>query len=504
MISSLHRKVIFAFLLVTITGNFVFAGNSEKDRNDALNKLELFLSQIPNDFHQLRIGLDPTKVSTLGLQNDDFMDYVYLLDTALVYSTQNQPERYTYSYDEELNMTIILQKRMVNQEWVNNAFESIDYNDVNQAVLSTSKFWNGSTYENGGRTAFTYDESNLLAEEVEQVWDGDWENESRITYSRYPNGMEAARLVETWDGTDWENQSNQIIIRNDQGTIEEITFQVWQVDGWENTFKIQNVLLSETLIDSSYTKTFEEGSWVNLYVEAYEFNAQNWLDNVTGSFWVEGSWVNDIFAEYTYNNNGQVDVGIIKSWENDQWLNDARSTYYYNNWNRYQSIIEEEWDGSQWVNASYDNYSFDANGNALEGEIYQWVDGGWLSVQDEPIALTYNYGFEEQVFNGFLVEAAYRSVLVGEAELPAVAQDDLLKLWPNPVSDVIHLHIDNLGEAASVAIYDLAGKMVLEIKQAYKAGNEININVADLEPGLYLLYVQTRGQQLKNKFIKTL
>jgi len=438
----------------------------------------------------------------LGAQSEDFMDYVYLLDTALVYSTQNDPERYTYTYDDELNMTIILQKRMVNQEWVNNAFESIDYNESNLPVLSTLKFWNGSTYENGGRTAFTYDELNLLAEEIEQVWVGDWENETRTTYSRYPNGMEAARLVETWDGTDWENQSNQIIIRNDQGTIEEITFQVWQGDGWENTFKIQNVLLSETLIDSSYTKTFEEGSWIDLYVEAYEYNTQNWLDNVTGCFWIEGSWVNDIFAEYTYNNNGQVDVGITKSWENDQWLNSERSNFYYNNWGKYQSIISETWDGSQWVNASYDNYSFDGNGNALEGEIYQWVDGGWLSIQDAPILMTYNYGFEEQIFNGFLVEAAYRSVLVGEAEMPMVAQDNHMILMPNPVADFIQLQLDEPVENAVIAIYDLTGKKLLEIQEARLSDNETIIHVAGLEPGLYILTLKTEYQYYNNKFIK--
>jgi hypothetical protein len=502
MLYSLPKKMIIALLLVATSSNYLFAGKFETNQEDPLSKLEHFLSQIPDNYHNLRIGLDPAKVLRLGAQSEEFMDYVYLLDTAIVYSTQNQPERYTYSYDEELNMIIILQKRFVNDDWVNNSFVNIDYNDVSQPILSTSKYWNGSTYENGGRTAFTYDESNLLAEEIEQVWVGDWENESRITYSRYPNGMEAARLVETWDGTDWENQSNQIIIRNDQGTIEEITYQVWQIDGWENTFKIQNVLLSEPLIDSTYSKTFEEGNWVDLYVEAYEYNTQNWLDNYTGSFWVEGSWVNDIFAEYTYNNSGQVDIGIIKSWENDQWLNNARSTFYYNNWNRYQSIIQEAWDGSQWVNASYDNYSFDANGNALEGEIYQWIDGGWLSVQDEPITLTYNYGFEEQVFNGFLVEAAYRSVLVGEGELSMDGLDEQLKMWPNPVSDFIQLQLDEPVENAVIAIYDFAGKKILEFQEAHFTRSETNISVSDLEPGLYILTLKTEYQSYNNKFIK--
>ncbi|MBG0781545.1 MAG: T9SS type A sorting domain-containing protein [Bacteroidales bacterium] len=496
--------MIIALLLVVTTSNYLFAGKLETDKEDPLSKLEQFLSQIPDDYHKLRIGLDPAKVLRLGAQSEGVMDYVYLLDTALVYSTQNQPERYTYSYDDELNMIIILQKRFLNDDWVNNAFESIDYNEISQPILSTSKYWNGSTYENGGRTAFTYDESNLLEVLIEQVWEGDWENVTRETYSRYPNGLEAAILLELWDGSDWENQTNQVIIRNDQGTIEQITFQIWDGDGWINSFKLQNVISNDIIIDSTYTMAFESGTWVNIYVEAYEFNAQNRIENVTGSFWIDDAWVNDYQAEYNYNSAGLVDVGILKSWENNQWLNTEKSTFYYNNWNKYQSIIKEVWDGAQWVNASYDNYSFDGNGNALEGEIYQWVDGGWLSIQDEPIVMTYNYGFEEQTFIGFLVEAAYRSVLVGEAELTMVAQDDLMKLWPNPVSDVIHIQLDNTVEFTSATIYDLAGKKVLEIQQAPNSGNEININVADLEPGLYLLIAQSSTQQLKKKFVKTL
>jgi hypothetical protein len=72
-----------------------------------------------------------------------------------------------------------------------------------------------------------------------------------------------------------------------------------------------------------------------------------------------------------------------------------------------------------------------------------------------------------------------------------------LAFYPNPVSDVLHLQLDNMGTYASYSIYDVNGKQVIKELLDSK-----EIKVADLNSGVYFIHLNRVDGILKATFIK--
>ncbi len=88
---------------------------------------------------------------------------------------------------------------------------------------------------------------------------------------------------------------------------------------------------------------------------------------------------------------------------------------------------------------------------------------------------------------------ARTSLTVAEDNVSSVIESDdqstLLKVWPNPVAEVLNLEVNNLkaGEH-QVNIFDVAGKVVHSAALHFQSGEEVaRIEVAHLQPGLYIV-----------------
>lgn len=73
-----------------------------------------------------------------------------------------------------------------------------------------------------------------------------------------------------------------------------------------------------------------------------------------------------------------------------------------------------------------------------------------------------------------------------------------LAVWPNPAQEV--LHVRQAGEVIDVAVYDLSGRELLRLTPA--PGEEVQVPVADLQAGTYLLRVRTAREVKTTQFIK--
>lgn len=73
-----------------------------------------------------------------------------------------------------------------------------------------------------------------------------------------------------------------------------------------------------------------------------------------------------------------------------------------------------------------------------------------------------------------------------------------LAVWPNPAQEV--LHVRQAGEVIDVAVYDLSGRELLRLTPA--PGEEIQVPVADLQAGTYLLRVRMAREVKTTQFIK--
>lgn len=76
-----------------------------------------------------------------------------------------------------------------------------------------------------------------------------------------------------------------------------------------------------------------------------------------------------------------------------------------------------------------------------------------------------------------------------------------IKVFPNPATDVVNiLGLQNVSQA-SIHISDIYGNTILFYQWEIK-NNALNIPIADLEKGIYMISIESLEQQVATKFIK--
>ncbi len=75
-----------------------------------------------------------------------------------------------------------------------------------------------------------------------------------------------------------------------------------------------------------------------------------------------------------------------------------------------------------------------------------------------------------------------------------------LTLSPNPAKDILNIRIDS-DEFQQLSIQDVSGKLVVN-KAIQFSGNQYNLDIRDLEKGVYFLTLTNGDRTLQEKFIK--
>ena len=80
-----------------------------------------------------------------------------------------------------------------------------------------------------------------------------------------------------------------------------------------------------------------------------------------------------------------------------------------------------------------------------------------------------------------------------------------LKVYPNPVSDVLHISVGNGEKLLNVAVYDVVGKRVLNMVRNQLLGDVANLDTSHLQNGVYLVKIKTNnGQAVQEIFVNWL
>lgn len=151
------------------------------------------------------------------------------------------------------------------------------------------------------------------------------------------------------------------------------------------------------------------------------------------------------------------------------------------------------------IGSSGSDYIWEVNGgNIVSGQGSNSIVVLWSNTGNATVQLT------ETSASGCTAVSAPLNIVINEctgiAEKPGIA----LKIYPNPVNEVMHIDGTSLqGEIITVQIFDLAGKRVRIVDPTEYPGNSLSaITVSSLEPGAYLLQITTSSNNYKAKFIK--
>ncbi|MBL0340907.1 MAG: T9SS type A sorting domain-containing protein [Bacteroidetes bacterium] len=149
---------------------------------------------------------------------------------------------------------------------------------------------------------------------------------------------------------------------------------------------------------------------------------------------------------------------------------------------------------------------------AAAGYSYQWKKRTNGNYVDIPLATNQSYTatatgkykvFVTNNSTGCTVSSAAKTVnvncrLVGESN----AEFDV-EVYPNPFQSQFTISLpDEWNESITVMLYDLSGRLVYQLESATLEGNELDLSVAHLKNGTYMLQVIANDEQFKRVIVK--
>jgi hypothetical protein len=397
-------------------------------------------------------------------------------------------------------------------QWLN--FDTAQYVYMNGRLRSETKSFFGFPL---ARTFYSYDAAGRQTGITNQEWTSTaWQNETRDTLAFNSNGDLTLRANLEWNPltSQWDSvfRTRVVITYNASNQpLLETTVQKDFGTPLETTDRNQYFYGSGRLIGLTYS-FFDtlSSSFEKIDSTFYSYGTNNQLNQGTifGFFGtiatpverfiniVWNVWNGNIFtslpSSYTYQeHNGTTFVttsnytfqylGFGSSLMTEDFVdpltNDARYWEYYDPQFNYRGNKSEERAGSNWVITGQDSTSitYDA-----QNRITETISIFWSPLNSQ---LTNSL---RRIYFG-----TYTQIL-GTDEPISLNTD--ISLYPNPAKDVLHLKTDS--EIVSIDVFDTQGRKVLQ------SGNGLNLDISRLQPGLYLVLVQTSLYTKNLNFIK--
>ncbi|MBC5863398.1 RCC1 domain-containing protein [Flavobacterium turcicum] len=136
----------------------------------------------------------------------------------------------------------------------------------------------------------------------------------------------------------------------------------------------------------------------------------------------------------------------------------------------------------------------------ITGTILQIAAGGYhaLYLNGNNKVLSWGYAEFGQLGNStVLFELVTREVICSTLSLNEYADQQVIKIYPNPTKDFLELYFLENDQIEKISILDISGKLILE-----KSSNVKTIDVQKLQKGIYLLQVKTAKKTMTYKFVK--
>lgn len=347
------------------------------------------------------------------------------------------------------------------------------YDNHGNEVAVNIDLWENNQWKPSFRDSKTYNQANDLTFALGQRWDAatqTWIDSIRTQQNYAQNGQYILITQEKFVAGQWIKKSEDELIYSSFGKLSEITSKSYSPEG---VLKFQ-------------------------FRNTYSYDTQNRLSEIISESLSNGALGYTQKVEYQYNTpNSDEYVSIQSTW------NLATST-----WNspesqtmrtiRNDSII----DLSQLLTpGAVNNYlqiwQLNNAGQEFKGEGFSWENDHWEIVSGAEYEFnsdqTYHqirYYFADAASStpGTLFLHLKQEFLYTLTDVKNALPMSQMRVWPNPVSDFLHLQADDTSAPLNSFLFDRTGRLIGQY------GNQYSIPVGQLPTGEYWLSIEQGGQ----------
>jgi hypothetical protein len=491
------RKILILIGIVLFTTGILSHVHSQESRNgtESANLNFNNTGGKPLSDKNFNIRLDLKKLRTLSQSVKKPGLKVYLLDTAIIYSVNDNPIRYIYTYSSGGDRLSILIQNLKNNIWSNSARETSVYDSYGNTLNTLWQDWQNGVWANLKRETNTYDINQRKNSSLLETWiNNKWENAERETLAYDGFGSMVAYFSEVWSRF-CINSIHEVYTYDASGNMLTAFVEKWVNGSWANERRYNYSYNAYGEMINSMLEEWISGNWTNSYRETYTYDGNHYLKTYVRETWAAISWVFSERYTYTYDSFGHVITGVGEIWSNSKWVNYEKGDFTYDASGDVQSFQVQLWAGNAWTNFSLTSYAYDGFGNETSGLYYSWDGQTWALSKDGVIELFYNSGNSIEYFTGYQIDANYSSKEIGLSELP----DANVKRFfcsPNPVinSTIVTIELSK-GLHGEIVFFDNKGRRLLTIFHGFLNAGEHDFPLLNLSftNGVYYLGFQSSG-----------
>jgi hypothetical protein len=286
---------------------------------------------------------------------------------------------------------------------------------------------------------------------------------------------------------------------------------MWNEDtnSWEDVQKTVFTYDAAKNILTQKTQMFI-GMWMDMSLTTNTYNASGQLTkSVEQTSDFMGGFVNSIQYIYSYNADGTENQKISQNWNlaSSDWEDDTRTTNAYNNSKKITAMVDEVYGLGAWNNDSKTMISYNTDGSIKEALYQNWNTslGNWVDSEKEFYTNNPDGTMNQAIATAWKTDPgiwenqtratfSYNTTAINKQ----LAGSELLKVFPNPFTNVISIESSSL-KVSSFQIYSTNGQLVRTIE---KGESLSTINLSDLKHGVYLLKVNSPESQKVIKLMK--
>ena len=347
--------------------------------------------------------------------------------------------------------------------------------DSSGTILSTTNHYldeNTNLWQLDEKEEYTIDSNGNLSVIINSWWDENsaaWLIDYKEEFTYNSNGdIELEVESEMENNTTWVEQWKSVYTYNGID-IQLITEYYWDTDSlnWTADDKSEYIYSGGLLIES-YDYYWEDTNWKENRKKVYTLDNNSNIVEVIVHYWFsnEQAWIAGGKNEYGYDIQGNPNLEINFGWNSSDsiWHQDGKYEYSYNN---AYSLSDLQLPPISFFTPDYANM---INNMPVRYEYYTWQNSIW---------------FMNETNECYYSEHDMVSIVENEEEI--------IQVYPNPVSDKINISGNASAEATKVDILDIEGKVILS--KTFYGNTSIDIHM--MRTGLYIYRVTCASDLIK-------